>query len=307
MTRVLVTGAPGFVGSHLARLLVREGCEVHALIRGTSNTWRIHDILKSISVIHGDLLEISSWQQQLEGIRPEICFHLAWNTVPGSYLTSHDNLRMLSASIDLALRLRKVGCKKLIGAGTCFEYDTDRGYLSETCPTRPRSLYAASKLSLFHVLTQLAAPTDMDFVWARLFHPYGPCEHERRLVPSVICSLLRNEPAKVTSGEQIRDLIHVQDIAYALWALARSDLSGPVNVGSGQPVAVREVAMKIGSLLGRQELVKLGALPTSSSEPMFICADNSVLRKNAEWSPRYGTEEGLRDAVAWWKRHLGLE
>ncbi len=302
--RVFLTGATGFIGSHVARLLVSEGYQVHALVRESSDLCRIEDIVPLVHLERGDLLSFGELNAHLEQIRPDLCIHLAWYAVPGKYLTARENLSLLSASLHLASRLADLGCKRFVGIGTCFEYDTTFGYLSESSPTRPRSLYAASKLALQIVLEQFANVTGMDVAWVRLFYQYGPFEAERRLVPSVICSLWRNQVARTTKGEQIRDFLHVEDVAAAIWAVARSDLSGPVNIGSGQPVAVRDIVTKIGNILNRPELIALGALPYSASDPMFICANNRRLTENTTWVPQYDLEQGLRHTIAWWQAHL---
>jgi nucleoside-diphosphate-sugar epimerase len=302
--RVLVTGASGFIGSHLTRLLVREGCAVYVLLRNTSSTWRIEDILPKVEIIRGDLLELDAVMQQLKKIQPEICIHLAWYAEPGKYWVSEENLRMLSTTLQLASCLAKLGCKKFVGTGTCVEYDTDLGYLSENSSTKPRSLYAAAKLASCNILIELAGGAHLDFAWARLFQPFGPYEDQHRLVPSIICSLLHNRAANLTKGEQIRDFLHVQDVARAIWAITQSKLSGPVNVGSGTPISVRDLAAKIGDILGKQDLLRFGALPMSPTEPKFICANNARLRDNTAWVPLFDLEEGLRHTITWWKRNL---
>jgi len=302
--RVFLTGATGFIGSHVARLLVAEGCEVYALVRPGSNLWRIEDIVPLLQVVPYDLFEKEELEAELSRIRPELCLHLAWYAEPGKYLASRENIRLLNASLNLATLLESLGCKRFVSAGTCFEYDTSLGYLSETTPTAPSSIYAASKLALHLVLEQIAGASSMSVAWIRLFYQYGPYEHERRLVPSVTRSLLRNQVAEATLGEQVRDFLHVEDVALAAWAVARSGLSGPVNIGSGEPVTVREIVTTIGAVLNRPELIALGALPDRASDPPFVCADNRRLVENTGWAPRYGLEEGLGHTVAWWQAHL---
>ena len=144
--KVLLTGATGFIGSHLARLLVREGHEICSLIREGSDLWRISDIVPMLRQVRGDLLRPDQWDVTIEQLQPEACIHCAWYAVPGKYLHAEENLSLLNASIDLSLRLANAGCKRFVGMGTCFEYDTSLGYLAETTATKPRSLYAASKL-----------------------------------------------------------------------------------------------------------------------------------------------------------------
>lgn len=301
--RVLITGATGFVGSHVVRRFAADGHEVYALIRPNSNSWRIKDVIGSIGVVPCDLFSTQKLGDHLKQIRPDLCIHLAWYVEPGKYLDSLENLRFVSASMQLATVLASLGCKRFVGVGTCFEYDTELGYLSEGTPTLPRSPYAASKLGLYIILDQIGKVTGMDFAWARFFYLYGPYEDKRRLVPSVICSLLGNKEAMVTSGEQIRDFMYVEDVASAICAVAESNIAGPINIGSGKPVSVRDIVTKIGSIIGRPELIILGALQQNLSDPMFICANNRLLREGTDWTPQYDLEEGLNHTVEWWKRH----
>src|SRR5207247_6625531 len=129
--RALVTGAAGFIGSHVARHLVREGHDVLVLVLPTTNLWRLSDILCSMKVSTADLNEVASYESVLSAWQPEVCFHLAWYTEPGVYLHSTENISSLNASVSLLQRLIKIGCRKFVVAGTCAEYDTERGYLRE--------------------------------------------------------------------------------------------------------------------------------------------------------------------------------
>lgn len=300
--RVLITGATGFIGSHVVRRLVADGHEVYALIRPNSNSWRIKDVIDSVGVVPCDLFSTQELGNHLKKIRPDLCIHLAWYVEPGKYLDSLENLHFVSASMQLATVLASLGCKRFLGAGTCFEYNAELGYLSESSPTSPQTLYAASKLGLHIVLDQIGKVTGMDFAWVRFFYLYGPYEDKRRLVPSVICSLLGNKEAKVTSGEQIRDFMHVEDVASAICAVAESNIAGPINIGSGKPVSVRDIVTKIGSIIGRPELIILGVLPQNLSDPRFICANNRLLVDSTAWTPQHNLERGLHHTVEWWER-----
>lgn len=299
--KVLLTGATGFIGSHVARLLVAEGCEVHALVRPGGDAGRIADVAPSLRVLHGDLTDDAAVESILAAERPEACVHLAWDVGRDGRLDGPGNVHSLGASLRLALRLAEAGCERLVVAGTCFEYDTEAGYLSEASPVRPRTLYGASKLALWQVLERLSAAGAMEVSWLRFFYLYGPAEDERRLVPSVILSLLDGAEAKVTAGEQVRDYLHVEDAAAAVWAVMERGLTGVVNVGSGRPVTVREVVTRIGELAGRPELVKLGALPYRADDPPIVCANNGRLAGETAWSPRFGLEEGLLHTIRWWR------
>jgi nucleoside-diphosphate-sugar epimerase len=303
--RVFLTGATGFIGSQLAKVLLWEGCEVFALMRPDSDPWRIRDILPAIQVVEGDLLKPQdAWSERLEAIRPETCFHFAWYAEPGKFLTSPLNLQYLSASLALATRLAGAGCRKLVVAGTFSEYDQSLGYLVEDSAIRPNTLYAATKAALYQSLSLWAPPAGVDLLWPRIFSVYGPGEHEKRFVPAVITAALRGEATRLTPGEQMRDYLHVSDVAGAVWAIAQSDLSGPVNVASGKPVAISEIALEIGVYLGRPNLIRLGDLPYREGDPMFVCANTKLLQDATSWAPSFDLESGLRDTIQWWRMRL---
>lgn len=100
-----------------------------------------------------------------------------------------------------------------------------------------------------------------------------------------------------------RDFLHIEDVAGAIWAVARSNLGGVVNIGSGQPVTVREIVTQIGSILGKPDLINLGALPYRLNDPMFICANNQRLREGTDWEQKYDLVGGLHDTINWYREH----
>jgi nucleoside-diphosphate-sugar epimerase len=299
--RVLLTGATGFIGSHLARHLVRNGCEVHALVRESSDFSRIRDLIPCLRLVHCDLNSRDQVKALIPEIGADVCIHAAWYVVHGKYLHAAENSEMLGASLNLATMLAESGCRRFVGLGTCFEYDTEAGYLCEDSPLQPRSLYAATKMALQVALGNLAARSSMSVAWARLFYLYGSFEDPRRLVPSVIRPLLQNQRALTTPGEQVKDFLHIEDCAAAIWAIAQSSITGPVNIGSGQPVAVRDLVFKIAKLVDRPELAGIGALPCNPSDPMFVCADNRRLVEGTGWKPQYDLQRGLENTIEWWR------
>lgn len=296
---VLLTGATGFVGSHVARLLLARGHTVHALLRPGSSTARIEDVLPHLHPVPCALSDTDALHAHIARIRPELCLHLAWHATPGSYLHAPENIDMLRASLALAQSLAVNGCRRLLVTGTCFEYDAEVGWLHEDSPLRPLSLYAATKAALGQTLSLW--PGAMQSVWPRLFYLYGPGEDPRRLVASVICALRDGQPAQTTHGGQVRDYLHVADCAAAIVALAEADATGPVNVGSGVPVTVRDMVTEIADKMGRPDLLQLGALSLRGYDPPFLCADVRRLHSVTDWRPRFALNTGLEDTMAWWQ------
>jgi nucleoside-diphosphate-sugar epimerase len=163
-------------------------------------------------------------------------------------------------------------------------------------------MYAACKNAAREALQAYCERVGISFAWARFFSLYGPGEPKERLVPYVISALLRGETARCTSGEQIRDYLHVEDAASAVWAVARSNITGPVNIGSGQPVKVRTLVEILGRILDAGEKLALGALPTDPSDPPLLTADIRRLTTGTSWEPAVNLERGLHQTVAWWRK-----
>lgn len=297
-SRVLLTGAAGFIGSHLTRQLIADGHAVTAILRPGEDCRRIADVLPAITTIEGDLGDVSALLARLQERQPEICIHLAWQGWKGS---AQDNVASLSASLRLLHAMPALGCRRFVSAGTCYEYDLSDGRLSETSPLKPREVYGACKKALYEVGQAFGDETGVSVAVSRIFYTYGPHEPASGLVPYIIQSLLRGEPAKLTPGDQVRDYVHAEDIASAIWAVARSEARGAVNIASGVPVTVAEIARKVGALLGRPDLVHLGALPYRSGEPPTVLGDTTRLR-DVGWLPRYDMDRGLAHAVEWWRR-----
>lgn len=295
--RVLLTGAGGFIGAQVARALLASGAEVHAVVRDRSRAPRLAAIEKELTIHEADLVDRAAAARVIDAGKPEICVHGAWYAVPGKYLDAPENLTHVAASLDLVQRLVHAGCTRIVGLGTCFEYDTSLGVpLVESSPTKPRFLYAASKLALHDVLRAYAPIAKVGFAWCRIFYQYGPMEPRERLVPHVVDRLVDGGVAETTEGGQIRDFLHVADVGAAIAAVALSDLEGAVNIGSGVAVTVRELVGTIARLCDAEDRVRFGAMPYRPNDPMHVCADVTRLA-SVGFRPRFDLERGLADTL----------
>ncbi|MBU0996137.1 MAG: NAD(P)-dependent oxidoreductase [Proteobacteria bacterium] len=303
MKKFFVTGATGFIGSHcIESLSMRSDIEVHALT--------IDDISQdslNVQWHKADLMDTKSMHDLLNDIQPTHLLHFAWYAAPGKYWTSIENLAMVQASLALLKTFAEVGGKRCVMAGSCAEYDWHYGYCSERItPTVPGSLYGTCKSAMQKILESFSLQTGVSSAWGRIFYLYGPREHPSRLVPSVICSLLKDKPAKCSHGEQIRDFLYVKDVADAFIALLESDVRGSVNICSGIPIRLSEIIMNIAEVFDKQDFVQLGAIPVSPDEPGLIVGNNGRLFKEVGWKPKYMMEQGISETITWWKKHLDV-
>ncbi|HWM09611.1 MAG TPA: NAD(P)-dependent oxidoreductase [Solirubrobacteraceae bacterium] len=297
MSRVLVTGATGFIGRHALTPLLEAGHEVHAIStrpaaaqapRGVA--WHVADLL-------------ADQRSVVAEVQPERLLHLAWYAEHGRFWTAIENVEWVEASLALLRAFAAAGGERAVLAGTCAEYDWEvgGGVLREDAPLRPATLYGAAKAGLHQVAAAFAAETGLELAWGRVFFLYGPGEDERRLVGSVASALARGEHAMTGAGAQIRDLLHVADVGAAFAALVDSDVCGAVNVGSGEGRRLREVIEALGAISGRPELLEIGALPARPGDPDRLVADVARLREEVGFVPRIGLERGLEETVAWWR------
>lgn len=300
--RVLITGAGGFIGSQVVRQVLREGHAVAAVLRPGEPSERLSDCLDSVSLFRCDLLEGGAVRRLVAETRPEKALHLAWYVKTGKYWQARENLDCVRMSLALAQALAEAGCSRFVGAGTCAEYDWNYGLLTEDAtPLKPRSLYGICKNATREVLQAFCAQAGMGFAWTRFFLLYGPREAKERLVPYVVLTLLKGEVAKCTPGDQARDFLYVEDAASAMWAVAKSGLSGPVNIGSGEAIKVRTLVESVARHLHGEENLALGALPSDPQDPPLLLADVHRLASVVGWKSSVSLEEGVARTCEWWR------
>ena len=296
MTRVLVTGASGYVGRQTLAPLARLGFEVHGLARRPLDeaACRWHAL---------DLFDAEALAAALAAIRPSHLLHLAWTTEHGKFWTDPANETWRAATLDLVDRFIAAGGQRCVIAGSGTEYDwSGTAPLSEgRTPLNPATPYGQAKAATFRAVQAKAAAAGLAYTHARLFFSYGPFEQPQRLVPLIIRALLKGEPARLTSGTQVRDFLDVRDVGRCLALLLASDVEGAVNVASGTGVSVARIARLLGDLMGRPERIQLGALTLPREEPSAIVADVSRLVAEVGAKPEITLEQGLADTLAWWR------
>jgi nucleoside-diphosphate-sugar epimerase len=289
MKRVLVTGARGFLGHASARVLQAHGWDVVGVSRTDEGAH-----------LRADLLDARAVRSMLNEVKPTHLLHAAWRPVHGDVMRSPENLTWLAASLNLVREFHDAGGERVAVIGTSAEYDWTAGLCrNHVTPLRPASLYGAAKHALYIALDSFAKTVGLSFVWPRVFDVYGPGEHETRLATSVIRAIVRGEPAMCTYGSQVRDYLHIDDVARGIVAALESEHQGAIDIAGGQGIAVRDLVLAIARALGREDLVHLGALPAPEHDVALVVGDPAEAEAQLGWKPRIRLQDGVRQMVAW--------
>ena len=321
--RILITGARGFVGRHCLELLEQgdandelhattsqavasdDGAVSSAAVSGdavsgdavSDTAVRDSVMLDSSSSTHWhqvDLLDAAEARALIRRIRPTHLLHLAWFTQPGAFWHSPENARWAEASRTLLDEFIAAGGRRVVMTGSCAEYDWSNGVCDErSTPLRPSTPYGVSKVELFRDAEAACRAAGVSFSWARLFFMYGPGAPLEKFPGVVLRSLAENQPALCTDGRQLRDFLFVRDAADALVRLLASVITGPINVASGEGLALADIARTVARLMDKEHLLRLGALPMRPGDPPTIVADVARLRDELHWRPATSLETGI--------------
>lgn len=300
MKRVLLTGGTGFVGRQTVDAFLVRGFDVHmAVLPGEVATVAA----PAGTTIHAcDLFDPDGVRSVMRAVCPSHLLHLAWYVVHGKFWTSPENHRWTQASLDLLRAFAKGGGQRAVMAGTCAEYDWSQGMCREdVTPLAPRTLYAECKTALHQSVEEFTQIASVSTAWGRIFFLYGPGEAPARMVPSIILPLLKGQRAACRSGSHVRDLLHVSDVAGAFVALLDSDVCGAVNIASGRPTTLGQVAETIARILEKRQMLDVQESQPQPDNPATITADTRRLNEQVGWRPALSLEQGLQQTIDWWK------
>jgi nucleoside-diphosphate-sugar epimerase len=303
--RVFITGATGFVGSHLLRHLVNSGDTVAVLIRPESDPWRIADLLNRIEPITGRLSEPAALRQPLADFKPDVVYHLGWY---GSGPEGRDDPRQLTENVSDACTMVGLaadsGASAWVGLGSQAEYGPTGAVLNESTPTKPATQYGAAKLSAGKLTRDLCAERSMRHVWLRLVTAYGPADQPFYLIPHIILGLLRGKRPALTEGHQPGDYLYVADACAAIRAAGLTEeCAGTYVLASGQHRPVRDVALTLRDIIDPRLEIGLGEV-VPSVPPIGLRGDPRALKAVTGWAPAVPLEAGLVACVEWYRRNL---
>lgn len=302
MKKVLVTGADGFIGRHILEKLKEDPkFDITAVTINNPPRTITGCLWEKI-----DLLDQAKAKALIQNIKPDYLCHLAWISTPKEYWASPLNKNWLEASLSLLKNFYNQGGIKAAVAGTCAEYDWQSipPFSEEKTKTAPQTLYGQSKHDLQIYLDEYVKKENKQYVWARIFYLYGPWEHPERFVAKGINSFLRGEKFRCLKGQLKRDYLFVEDVADAFVGLLKSDLRGPVNIGSGKAVPLKEIVNRIADKMKTQRLAEVCEEQKDFNEPLEIVADVTRLRSELKWVPKTSLDEGLDKTIEWWKQKI---
>lgn len=296
--KVFVTGATGFIGSYLVKLLIDEGYDLLCLKRDSSELFRFEDYKNPIKWINTS----DDWHQTLKEFQPEAIINLAWDGVSSAdrviWQKQVPNINFQQELLNLSV---ECGVKKFIGIGSQSEYGDFEGVIDETFPVNPKTAYAASKLACQNLLKCFCEINHIEWYWFREFPLFGPYETDRWLIPSLIKAMCTKDSMDLTPGEQLLPYLFVGECAKALASpLKTGDKSGIYNVCADNPQPLKELVTMIKNKVNPDFKLNFGALPYRYGQSMFMGSHTEKLAQNLYTLDTSSFEERINDTIKYY-------
>lgn len=314
--KVLVTGAEGFIGSHLTERLVELGADVTALVQYNSfNNWGWIDtfdknILDSIKVETGDIRELDGMNRIIKG--QEVVMHLAaLIAIPYSYLSPMAYVRTnVEGTTNVLEACRRYDVQKIVHTSTSETYGTALYVpIDEKHPMQGQSPYSASKIGADKMAESFCKSFDMPIATIRPFNTYGPRQSARAVIPTIISQILAGKKEiKLGSLSPTRDFNYVKDTAEAFVKIAESDntIGEVINAGSNYEISIGDTAKKIINIIGSDVKIVTDEerFRPKNSEVNRLWADNKKIRELTGWQPKYSIDNGLKETIEWIRNNM---
>jgi len=315
--RILVTGAGGFIASHLVEVLVQLGARVRAFVRYNSRgdpgllNQLPAEVFGSLDLIAGDLRDFDAIQQAVRGV--DLVFHLgALIAIPYSYLHPREVVESnVIGTLNILLAARQERTPRLVHTSTSEVYGTARRVpIDEDHPLQGQSPYSASKIGADKLAESFYCAYELPVVTLRPFNTFGPRQSARAVIPTILTQALTQDVLNLGSLETRRDFTYVSDTVQGfLLAGSTPGVEGQVfNLGTGFDVSIAELVEIVERLLGRSLPIAQQSerLRPPKSEVMRLLSDNSRARSILGWQPQVSLEEGLSRTIDWMRTHLDL-
>ncbi len=315
--KVLITGAGGFIGSHLTERMVELGANVRGMVHYNSrNNWGLIEVLpkniqKEIEIFTGDVQDPFSVQKAMAD--REVVFHLAaLIAIPYSYMAPAS---YVDTNVKGTLNVMQAGLQsnvsKIVHTSTSETYGTAiYTPIDEKHPLQGQSPYSASKIGADKIAESYYLSFNLPVATIRPFNTYGPRQSARAVIPTIISQALTRDKIKLGSLTPVRDLNYAKDTANGFIKIAESEatIGKVVNVGFGKGITIGELAQKIAQLLHKDILIETdeARIRPEKSEVMQLICDNHLAKELTGWEPQYTLEQGLMETIEFIRQNQGL-
>ncbi len=287
--KVLVTGATGLIGKELIKPLQEAGFDIYAITIDENNP------VNGVNWLKGSLFDEKFIKDTMESVKPEYLLNMAWATT-GDYLKSDINYSFLNAGINLLRYFKDNGGKRVVYAGTCFEYKFKDEPLKEIDELdADKTVYTFCKNKLHEIAEYFCKMYNISFGYGRIFYVYGRNEDKTRLTGMIIDKLSKDEEVIIKSGKLIKDYMYAKDIAEAFVKFLDSSVEGSVNICTGKQISIKDFALEIGRAMNKEDLIIFQDEP--SNQPPIIVGDNARLLKEIGYEIKYDVKVAFEEIL----------
>jgi dTDP-glucose 4,6-dehydratase len=315
--KILVTGAGGFIASHLVDTLVSQGADVRAFVRYNSRgdpgqlSLLPAERLAQVEIVAGDLRDLPAIQQAMNDV--SLVFHLgALIAIPYSYIHPAEVVETnVIGTLNVLLAARQYGVERVVHTSTSEVYGTaQRVPIDESHPLQGQSPYSASKIGADKLAESFHRSFDLPIVTLRPFNTYGPRQSARAVIPTIITQALTQNQIHLGNLDSSRDFTYISDTVAGFMAAAEVEgIEGQtINLGSGSDIRIGDVASEIASMIGKpvEIIIDPDRLRPTKSEVHRLISDNRRAREYLGWSPQVSLRDGLSNTIEWISTHLSL-
>lgn len=307
--KVLVTGAYGFIGSHLVQRLLTLGARISIIVKNNRNEWRLMSMINEVDKYILDITDTCAVDSCIKAVKPDYVFHLAAYGVDSaqrSYIPAAQ-INILG-TINIISALRDIGCIKVINLGSCAEYGNQQEPMHEAMCPMPVSIYGSTKTCAVITAHQIAAENSIPIVTLRPFGVFGEGEDRHKIFSHTIMSILENRDVELTSCEQYRDYLYVENLIDGMIAGAQNKAlkNEIMNIASGKVYPLKHYIDLIFEYMSTDKTPLYGYVKYRSNEMWTPIADIRKIQKLLNWAPRIRLEDGILKTITWYQQNKKL-
>jgi len=304
--KVLITGANGFLGSHILDRMIEQKSDLSVIVREGSDLWRIEDQLGNFDIYYADIRDSYAVCNCIRKIKPEIVFHMAAYGVDSSKNHMYQAIDInILGTVNLLHALSKTGCEKFMNTGTSMQYGNKEVLIDENSNYTPNNIYGSTKAASTILAHQIAADMDIDVTTIIPFGIFGEKEGSHKLFTQVILSILNHKEVNLTTCLQKRDYCYVENIVdgFLTAAMTRETRGMTLNIGSGIALPLKHYVELIAEKIDMDAKLNYGALEYRKNDLWNPQVDIRKIKEVLNWYPAISLEEGIERTIDWYKNN----